>query len=1128
MDDKLRKTAIDIVGNVPWGTHLCQFYQGPQDLTEIMVPYFEAGLQSNEFCVWITSQIFGVEDATQALAQKVENLDHYLRKGQLEILDYKQWYLKAGRFNPDAVLRSWHEKEKQARKKGYDGLRGAGDMYWLEKKDWKSFNGYEAKINRIITDHRMIAVCCYCLDKCSAAQIVDVVGNHQRALIKRDSKWETIEIAEYKRSKEERERLLRAVETTREGIVITAPDGTIEYSNDAADKLFGYDEGQLPGRSVSILNIGPAPAKLMKQVIKTALKDGFWEGEIRSKRRDGGEFVNLCSVSVVKNNKGRVVSIVSTHHDITERKQAEQAIRESEKKYRDLVETMNEGLGVTDESYAFTYVNNRFAQMLGYSYDRIVGHHVTEFLDEENKKRIERQIVQRRAGVSKPYDLTWTTSNGRKVATMISPMGIYNSKGNFLSSFGAITDITERKRAEEALKHSEERYSLAQRAANIGIWDWDITTGQLVWSEHIEPMFGFEPGQFGGTYEAFLKCVHPEDRCHITDSVAACTENGREYAIEHRIVWPDGSTRWVSETGDVIRDENHRAVRMLGVVQDITERKNAEARQQLASQVLETLNQTIDQEAVLRGVLSLIKQHTGFDAVGIRLRKGDDFPYFVFDGFSKEFIEAENYLCAKNQSGEPICDLEGTAVLECMCGTVISDRADPSLPIFTRGGSFWTNCTTRLLASSLPLKFPSPTRNRCNKAGYESVALVPLRCGDQILGLLQLNDKRPSRFSLEMISFFEGICTSIATALARVRAEQEVEGLAKFPSENPSPVLRIAKDGTVLYANAAGSELLNQWDCEVGMHAPESWHQYILRILKSGLSEGLEVICKDRVLYLTLAPVTRADYVNIYGSDITEHKQAEDDLRRYRKHLEELVEARTAELTDANKLLRQEIEGRKRLENEILNISEREQRRIGRELHDSLGQQLTGVAIMTKVLEQKLRAKLLDESTDVEQLGVLVSQALDQTRDMSKGLYPVSLDSSGVVPALQELASRTSHLFGISCSFKQDRPVLVEDTAVALHLYRIAQEAINNAVKHGRAKNIRIELCDGSGESVLTIKSDGLDFPGMQAAKQGLGLRIMAYRAEMIDGRFEVSMFPEGGTLVCCRFKNNEFEKAIE
>jgi PAS domain S-box-containing protein len=151
-------------------------------------------------------------------------------------------------------------------------------------------------------------------------------------------------------------------------------------------------------------------------------------------------------------------------------------------------------------------------------------------------------------------------------------------------------DITARKRAEEALVRSEERYTLAQQAANIGSWDWSIRTGALHWSDRIEPMFGFGRGEFGATYETFLESVHPEDRQYVIDSVDACLEKGKEYAIEHRIVWPDGTVRWVFETGDVFRDETGEAIRMLGIVQDITDRKRVEETLRQYAVELETRN----------------------------------------------------------------------------------------------------------------------------------------------------------------------------------------------------------------------------------------------------------------------------------------------------------------------------------------------------------------------------------------------------------------------------------------------------------------------------------------------------------------------------------------------------------
>ena len=377
----------------------------------------------------------------------------------------------------------------------------------------------------------------------------------------------------------------------------------------------------------------------------------------------------------------------------------------------------------------------------------------------------------------------------------------------------------QRMRRQKALKTSEERYALAQKAADIGSWDWNIVTGKLLWSERIEPMFGFAKGQFEGTYEAFLQSVHPDDRDFVVSSVNACVEGGADYRIEHRIVWPDGTVRWVSETGDVMRDAGGKAVRMLGVVQDITARK-----------------------------------------------------------------------------------------------------------------------------------------------------------------------------------------------------------------------------------------------------------------------------------------------------------QVEQEIRELNEDLERRVVARTTELTQTNKQLREEIGQRRRLEKEILEISEREQRRIGRELHDSLGQQLTGIAIISKVLERKLQRQSLEEAANAKEIAQLVNEAINQTRQLSRGLHPVSLDEEGLMSALQTLAATTQNIFGVACAFKCNNPVPVKDPSAAIHLYRIAQEAVTNAIRHGDTKQILLELSADHDGAALVIENDGRDFPAKLPRGRGMGLQVMSYRAEMIGGALDVQPRAGGGTRVTCTF----------
>ncbi len=292
------------------------------------------------------------------------------------------------------------------------------------------------------------------------------------------------------------------------------------------------------------------------------------------------------------------------------------------------------------------------------------------------------------------------------------------------------------------------------------------------------------------------------------------------------------------------------------------------------------------------------------------------------------------------------------------------------------------------------------------------------------------------------------------------------------------------------------------------------------------LAEDIPCLRKDGTLIYvdvnTVKSLVDGKESNIgFFRDITERKRVEADLMKYREQLEELVKARTEELTQANKQLLRNIEERKRLEKDILDVSDRGQRQVGRELHDSVGQQLTGIAFMTKALEQKLAAKSPDEAADLTQISKLVKEAMEQARDLAKGLHPVDLDAGGLASSLEELAEATQKLFGIRCTFKCDRPVELKDTEVAVHLYRMTQEAITNAIKHGKAKNIQMALAYGKNESTLMVKNDGLDFPKASRAKgRGMGLQIMGHRAEIIGGSLDIHKAAGGGTIVTCRFPN--------
>jgi PAS domain S-box-containing protein len=213
----------------------------------------------------------------------------------------------------------------------------------------------------------------------------------------------------------------------------------------------------------------------------------------------------------------------------------------------------------------------------------------------------------------------------------------------------------------------------------------------------------------------------------------------------------------------------------------------------------------------------------------------------------------------------------------------------------------------------------------------------------------------------------------------------------------------------------------------------------------------------------------------------------------------------------------------KRLEKAILEISGREERRIGQDLHDGLGQHLTGIAFMSKVLERKLADKSHAEAADASKIVRLVNEAVHKTRELSRGLLPVVADARGLMSALEQYALEVQDLFGVSCRFECDRPVSIYDETIANHLYRIAQEAVNNAIKHGHGQHILINLCADDDGVSLSIRDDGAGLPEDFRNSKGMGLHIMNYRAKMIGATLQVQPGSHAGqreTVVTCKLQS--------
>jgi signal transduction histidine kinase len=233
------------------------------------------------------------------------------------------------------------------------------------------------------------------------------------------------------------------------------------------------------------------------------------------------------------------------------------------------------------------------------------------------------------------------------------------------------------------------------------------------------------------------------------------------------------------------------------------------------------------------------------------------------------------------------------------------------------------------------------------------------------------------------------------------------------------------------------------------------------------------------------------------------------ELRSLLDELENRIRQRTA-------ALRHEMKAREQLEKEVAEATERESQRIGHELHDSLGQHLTATSLALQVLSGKLTNAPLPFAREADEAIELVEDAIDLTRSIAKGLFPLELEGEGLPAALMELSRTIQKRHRIVCEFKCDSLVRLPDPTVATHLYRIAQEAATNAIKHGHVSRIAIELSVGLN-LIMSIKDDGIGLPENLPENRGLGLRIMSSRAGMIGASLSVDNDPAGGTLVTCR-----------
>ena len=351
-----RKFGLDFVGDIPWGTHLCQFYDNKHDLIDILVPYFAEGLRSNEACVWVTSEPLKEKEAATALERVIPDIIQFIEKGQLFILSYTEVHMKGGTFDADRVIQWWLDKEQEALNRGFEGLRLAGNTFWIEQNLWDAFTDYEETVNDALEGHRIIAVCPYSLEKCGGSDVTDVIRNHGGTIIKKGANWSVVEdvvhrkeaemalqrahdeleqkveertrelqeeIEERKQAEAEIARRSEMLNLASDAIIIRDMDGYIIYWNRGAERLYGWEEEETLGKTTHDLFQTPYPDS-HDVTMQSLYRDGAWEGELIHTTQDNKRIVVESHWTLYRDSDGKPLAIFEINNDVTEQKQAEE------------------------------------------------------------------------------------------------------------------------------------------------------------------------------------------------------------------------------------------------------------------------------------------------------------------------------------------------------------------------------------------------------------------------------------------------------------------------------------------------------------------------------------------------------------------------------------------------------------------------------------------------------------------------------------------------------------------------------------------------------------------------------------------------------------------------------------
>mgnify|MGYP001374573733 CR=1 FL=1 len=614
----------------------------------------------------------------------------------------------------------------------------------------------------------------------------------------------------------------------------------------------------------------------------------------------------------------------------------------------------------------------------------------------------------------------------------------------------------------------------------------------------------------------WLSFIHPDDVSQIDAGFQEALAQGKTYDVSARWRHPDKGWVWIHTVASLIPGTDGKPAHFVGLSLDITQQKEAEkllldARESLESEVrtrtqeLEIANSHLLNEITIRHHTeqSLREQRDLYQAL-LKAQSDIDEGLFIIE--NRRIVYANDALCRITGYSQ-----DELRAIPCFSELVHPDWRETVMARYLR----------RVAGEQLENRYEVDILTKNGKGCSVEIAVATMQGSSGLATVVVMHD----------ISL-------------RKQMENELKGRVRFIQTLidaiPNPIFFKDLEGRYLGCNKAFENALGLSSEEVigktvydfnpsdladiyqrmdnALFASTELQVYDAKVL---FADGLR---HDILFYKSVFTDTSNNVAGLVGVmlDITSRKAAEEGLVKAKDELELRIAERTRELAQANRELYAEIAERQRLETEIIHVSEKEQKRIGQELHDGLGQHLTGIAFLSKALEQKLGALSLPEKIDAAEIVQLTNQAVSRTRALARGLFPVELESNGLMAALEQCSSDIEKLYGIACTFLCREPVLVYDNVVAINLYRITQEAVSNAVKHASAKLIRIELRNAAEKTLLTIADDGIGYAQTAREKPDcMGIHIMQYRAKIIGATLKIHENTQQGVMITVSVNNS-------